>query len=623
MTAPAHPVRAGASRAFALTILRGLDRVLEALVVACIAGIFLDVVAGVVSRYVFNASFIWTEELGQQLFTYLIFLALPLALGQGRHVAVGLRFGRLSLALEPWLAFVAAAVVAHTVVMLMVSGAELMALLGGVMPALGWPTWTKNVVIPAAAAAAMVYLVVGAFDGEASPAPTLLAIAVGVASWWLVHVSGLVAIPRTSPTLVMVIAFIVTLVIGTPVAFSMLFSAFLANWGAALLPPPAVVQNMVSGSGKFLLLAIPLFLTAGHLMNAGALSKRLMDFAHALVGHLRGGLAQVNVVGSVLFGGVSGSSSADVSVDSKILVPEMVRNGYSPAFSCAITAASGVLPNIIPPSIALLLFASIAEVSVGKLFIAGIGPGLLIAGALMTTVAIMARVRNYDRSGPRKPAGEVLSALVRALPVLSLAAVIVVGLRFGVFTATESGAIAVLWALVLGMLWYREFGVRDLYRLLANCGVDAALVGLLIGAATPFAWIMIAERVPQEFIAFLLGVVTEPVLILLLLNILMLFAGTFLDLTASMLILVPLALPLMVHIGVDPVHFGLIVVVNLMIGGITPPVGLLVFVTGTITRTPIHAIFREVTPFLLAMIVALLIITYVPAVPMALVRLVY
>ncbi len=623
MTATAHPGRADASRAFALTFLRGLDRVLEALVVACIAGIFLDVLAGVVSRYVFNASFTWTEELGQQLFTYLIFLALPLALGQGRHVAVGLRFGRLAPVLEPWLAFMATAVVAHTLVMLMVSGADLMALLGGVMPALGWPTWTKNVVIPAAAATAMVYLVVGGFAGGESPVRTILAIAVGVASWWLVHVSGLVAIPRTSPTLIMVIAFIVTLVIGTPVAFSMLFSAFLANWGAALLPPPAVVQNMVSGSGKFLLLAIPLFLTAGHLMNAGSLSKRLMDFAHALVGHLRGGLAQVNVVGSVLFGGVSGSSSADVSVDSKILVPEMVRNGYSPAFSCAITAASGVLPNIIPPSIALLLFASIAEVSVGKLFIAGIGPGLLIAFALMTTVAIMARVRNYGRSGPRKPAGEVLLALVRALPVLSLAAVIVVGLRFGVFTATESGAIAVLWALVLGMAWYREFGVRDLYRLLAHCGVDAALVGLLIGAATPFAWIMIAERVPQEFIAFLLGVVTDPVAILLLLNIVMLFAGTFLDLTASMLILVPLVLPLMVHIGVDPVHFGLIVVVNLMMGGITPPVGLLVFVTGTITRTPVHAIFREVTPFFIALIVALLVITYVPAVPMALVRLVY
>jgi tripartite ATP-independent transporter DctM subunit len=301
----------------------------------------------------------------------------------------------------------------------------------------------------------------------------------------------------------------------------------------------------------------------------------------------------------------------------------MVRNGYSPAFSCAITAASGVLPNIIPPSIALLLFASIAEVSVGQLFVAGIGSGLMLAFALMVTVAIMARVRGYVQSGPRKPADKVLTALVRAIPVLSLAVFIVAGLRFGIVTATESGVIAVVWALVLGMVWYREFGLKDLYILLANCGVDAALVGLLIGVATPFAWVMTAERIPQEFIAFMLGIVTDPTAILLLLNILMLFAGTFLDLTASMLILIPVFLPLMTTIGVDPVHFGLIMVVNLMIGGITPPVGLLVFVTGTITKTPINAIFREVTPFLVAMIVALMIITYVPAVSITLVRLIY
>ncbi|MEO7243366.1 MAG: TRAP transporter large permease subunit [Variovorax sp.] len=600
-----------------------LDRLLEALVVACIAGIFIDVTAGVVSRYLFNASFTWTEELGQQLFTYLIFLALPLALRQGRHVSVGLLEGRLGARGRSVVEFLVIAVVAHTVTMLMVSGTELMVLLGGTSPALGWPTWTKTLVIPVASAAALAYLLLGAVATKESPVPTLLAIAAGAAAWWLVFVSGMVAIPTTSPTLVMFVAFIVTLALGVPIAFAMLFSAFLANWGAALLPPPAVVQNMVTGSGKFLLLAIPLFLTAGHLMNAGLLSKRLMDFAHALVGHFRGGLAQVNVVASLLFGGVSGSSSADVSVDSKVLVPEMVRNGYSPAFSCAITAASGVLPNIIPPAIALLLFASIAEVSVGRLFVAGIGPGLLIALSLMITVAVMARIRGYGRSGPRKTAYEMFHAGVKAAPVLSLAVMIIAGLRFGIVTATESGVIAVIWALVLGMFWYREFGFKELYRLLADCGVEAALVGLLIGAATPFAWIMTAERVPQHFISFMLGVVENPIVVLLVLNALMLFAGTFLDLTASMLILVPLALPLMVHIGVDPIHFGLIVVVNLMIGGITPPVGLLVFVTGTITKTPIGAIFREVTPFLVAMVAALLIITYVPAVSMALVHLIF
>jgi tripartite ATP-independent transporter DctM subunit len=240
-------------------------------------------------------------------------------------------------------------------------------------------------------------MVLGALADRREGWAKLVAIACGVASWWLVHRSGLVAIPRTSPTLVMMVAFFVTLFMGVPVAFSMLFSTFLANWGAHLLPPPAVVQNMVSGSGKFLLLAIPLFLTAGHLMNAGSLARRIMDLAFALVGHMRGGLAQVNVVNSLLMSGVSGSSSADVAVDSKILVPQMVRNGYSAAFSCAITAASGILPNVIPPSIALLLFASVADVSVGQLFVAGIGPGLLVGAALMITVAIMSHVRGAGR----------------------------------------------------------------------------------------------------------------------------------------------------------------------------------------------------------------------------------
>jgi tripartite ATP-independent transporter DctM subunit len=623
MTPRTSVVVAARLRAHAATILAGLDKALEALVVVCLAGIFFDVLAGVVSRYAFNASFVWTEELGQLLFIYLIFLTLPLALRQGRHVAVGVLASRLGPAPRAVLDFLVSAVVAHTVVMLMVSGVDLVRLLGGTSPGLGWPTWVKNGVIPASCVAALVYLVCGEMAVRASLLLRLGACATGVASWWLVQVSEWMAIPQTSPSLVMAIAFFVTLAMGVPVAFSMLFSAFLANWGAALLPPPAVVQNLVTGSGKFLLLAIPLFLTAGHLMNAGALTQRLMNLAHALVGHLRGGLAQVNVMASVLFGGVSGSSSADVSVDSKILVPEMVKHGYSPAFSCAITAASGVLPNIIPPSIAMLLFASIAEVSVGRLFVAGIGAGLLIAFFLMVTVSIMAQARGYGRAGPRQPLIAIGSAFLSAVPVLSLAIMIVAGLRFGIVTATESGVIAVLWALILGQYWYRAFGWRDLYRLMASCGIDAGLVGLLIGAATPFAWIMTAERIPQELIERLLSVISSPAGILLLLNALMLIAGTFLDLTASMLILIPLFMPLMIQIGVDPVHFGIIVVVNLMLGGITPPVGLLVFVAGTITNTPVNAIFREVWPFLLAMIAALLVITYVQDVPMTLVRALY
>jgi tripartite ATP-independent transporter DctM subunit len=623
MTAGASSEAAPPLAGVAALVLQGLRYALEALVVLCLVLIFADVLAGVISRYVFNRSFSWTEELGQWLFIYLIFLAVPLASLQGRHVSVGILINRLGERGQTALAFVIEVVVAHTIVMLMVSGAELMQLLGGRSPALNWPTWTKTIVIPAACAVALAALALGGLAGPRRRFLPVLAILVGAATWWLIHESGWVALPRTSPTLVMAIAFAVTMAIGVPVAFAMLFAALLANWGADMLPPPAVVQNIVTGSGKFLLLAIPLFLAAGHLMNAGPLTERLMAFAHALVGHLRGGLAQVNVMASFLFGGISGSSSADVSIGAKVLVPQMVKHGYSPAFSCAITAASGVLPNIVPPAIALLLFASVADVSVGQLFVAGIGAGLIIAASLMVAVSIMARVRGYGRHAVRAPVREVGRTFVRALPALTLAAFIIIGLRFGVVTATESGVIAVLWALLLGQFWYRSFGVGDLYRLLANAAVDAALVGLLIGVAAPFAWIMIAEQVPQRLIHDILGLVGGPTGLMLLLVVLLLLAGTVLDLTASLLIVVPLFLPMMVAAGVDPVHFGIIVVVSLMIGGITPPVGLLVFVACSITRTPTGPVFREVTPFFLALVVAMLMIAFIPAIPMTLVRWLY
>jgi tripartite ATP-independent transporter DctM subunit len=399
-----------------------------------------------------------------------------------------------------------------------------------------------------------------------------------------------------------------------------MFAVFLATWGADLLPVAAVVQNMVAGGSKFILLAIPFFLAAGYLMNSGGITSRLIDMADGLVGHLRGGLAQVNVFHSALLGGISGSSAADAASTTKMMVPEMIKRGYTPAFACAVTASGSILPNIIPPSVAFLVYASVADASVAQLFIGGIGPGILLTIFLMATVQAMAKRRGFEPARRRAPLSRMLRTTVNALPSLGLAVVILVGLRAGIVTATESAAVAVVWAFILGKWLYREYTWRTFYQDMADSAVDSALVGLLIAVSVPFAWVLIAEQVPQQFVTWTKDVVQSPVLILLVINLLLLVLGCFLELAAAILIVVPLFLPLIKAAGIDPIHFGVIVVVNLMIGTLTPPFGILVFICASIQRIPASAIFRETTPFLLASLAALALITAIPEISIGLWR---
>ena len=599
-------------------VLDRLDAVTGAAAVFFLLVIVLDVSAGVVSRYVFNSSFSWTEEVGRWGFTYLIFLGVALAHRRRDHLSIGVAQAVVPARWLPAIDFVIDVVVIFTTTYLMFAAQDLMDLVGGMNVMLRLPNWTKFAVIPASCAIALVYLALRPLEEGRSLLYALASLALGVGLYVLID-QGVIGFPKASPSLYMAAAFFTTLFLGVPIAFSMLFSAFIANVGGDLLPPPAVVQNLANGAARFLLLAIPLFMVAAHLMNIGGLSTRLIDFARELVGNARGGLAQVNVLTSVMFGGISGSSGADAALDSKLIVPQMVRNGYSPAFSCAITASSAVLPNIIPPSIAMLVFASIAEVSVIKLFISGILPGLILAALFMTTVYVISRRRNYGRTGTPVSLAGVAGGFLRAAPVLALAALIVGGIRFGVFTPTEAGAAAVAYALVLGLVVYRAYGFGDLYRQAIEMAREAAGIGFLIGVAAPMAYVLIAERMPQAVVATVVSWVTSPDAILLAIVALGTVAGMFIDLTASMLIMVPLLFPLIVQVGIDPIHFGLVLVVTLMMGGITPPVGILVFIPAAITRTPVGAIFREAMPFIATMFAAIILFTLVPAIPLALV----
>lgn len=597
-----------------------LDALLSHLGAVWLLAIILVVLAGVISRYAFNASFSWTEEGGLWLFTFLIFSVLPVATHRSKHIAIPMLRDMLPDAGQTVVRFLAALAITYTIIRLLSAGIAITGMTSGTSITLGLPSWWQYAVIPISAALLLLYQLLDALQEARSRWSALAAFALAALIWLLADVLDLTDIRSSSPTLLLAISFVVTLALGVPVAYCMLFAAFVASDAGDLLPPAAVVHNVVVGSSKFVLLAIPLFIAAAQVMNAGGLTVRLISLARALVGHLRGGLAQVNVLTSVFFGFDSGSSTADASLLAKMTVPEMVRNGYPAPFCCAVIAASAVLPNVIPPSIAMLLFASIANVSVGKLFLAGILPGLLIAALLMVTVYATARRHGYGHATPRPPWRMVLPPLLQAIPALFLSVLIIGGIRFGVVTATEAGVVAVVYALAVGVFYYRDLKLGDVWIGLREASVDSAMVGFMIGVAAPFAWVLISGRVPQQFLQVMLGHVSEGWAILLFLNVLMLIAGAFLDLTAIMLIVVPLSLPLVLQLGIDPVHFGIIVVVNLMLGGLTPPYGLLVFIPSAITRTPVQATFRAVMPMFLVLVLGLALITYVPGISLAFVR---
>ena len=604
----------------ALAIRLWFDTWLSHLGAIWLSAIILVVMSGVISRYAFNASFSWTEEGGLWLFTWLIFTVLPIATHRSKNIAIPIVRDLLPPGGQTVVRFLAVAAVTYTIIRLLTAGTAIASMTSGTSITLNLPSWWQYAAIPASATLLLVYQLLDALHHAEARRNAIAAIAVAVLAWLLMDVWQVTDIQSGSPTLLLAIAFVVTLALGVPVAYCMLFAAFIASDAGDLLPPAAVVHNVVVGSSKFVLLAIPLFIAAAQAMNAGGLTVRLIGLARALVGHLRGGLAQVNVLTSVFFGFDSGSSTADASLLAKMMVPEMKRNGYPAPFCCAVIASSAILPNVIPPSIAMLLFASISDVSVGKLFLAGILPGLLIALLLMGMVYVITRYHGYGHATARPTWRNVARPLGQAVPALLLSVLIIGGIRFGFVTATEAGVVAVVYALAIGVFFYRDLGLPQVWRGLRESSIDSAMVGFLISVAAPFAWVLISGRVPQQFLKLMLGHVSQGWAILLVLNVIMLIAGAFLDLTAIMLIVVPLSLPLILQLGVDPVHFGIIVVINLMMGGLTPPYGLLVFIPSAITGTSVQATFRAAMPFFFVLIFGLALITYVPAISLVFVH---
>ncbi|MCC3144972.1 TRAP transporter large permease [Halanaerobium sp. Z-7514] len=405
---------------------------------------------------------------------------------------------------------------------------------------------------------------------------------------------------------------------GIPIAFA-LFAAAISYFAFINvgMPVDLVLQRFISATASFPLLAIPFFIMAGTIMNYSGISSKLMQMADVLTGHMTGGLAQVNIVLSTLMGGISGSANADAAMQCKILVPEMEKRGYDKAFSTAITAASSAIAPVIPPGINLIIYALIANVSVGKMFIAGYTPAIIMAATLMFTVAVISNKRGYKPSREKKASlKEILIQVKESVWALFLPFGIILGLRFGMFTPTEAGAIAVLFTTLVGLFVYKELELKHFPIILKDTVYGTSTVMFIIVAASVFGYYMSWEMIPQAISAFMLGATESRVLMLLLINVLFLIVGMFLEGGAALIILAPLLVPVVTGLGVDPIHFGVIAIVNIMIGGITPPFGSMMFTSCSITGVAINDFVREVIPFIMALIAALLVVTYLPAIVM-------
>lgn len=410
-----------------------------------------------------------------------------------------------------------------------------------------------------------------------------------------------------------ILIFIGCLFIGIPIAFSLglgtIFFLFATD-----TPFEVLAQQLYIASASFPLMAIPFFLFAGELMDRTGITLRLIKVLILLVGRMHGGLGQVMILAGTILAGLSGSGAADTAALAKIMIPGMVKEGYKPEFGAALAAAVGVLGPIIPPSIAMIVYGSMMNVSVGALFVAGIIPGLLIGAFLMITTYILARRHNIPLAAEPFSWRELLTGLKDASLAILMPVIIIWGIRGGVFTPTEGGAVACAYAILLGCVVYRTLSVKSLLQALLSSGVTAGSIMLIVAVANPFGWLLAANHIPQMVSESIMALTSNKILVLLLINILLLFMGMFMETIATILLLAPILAPIAVGLGVAPIHFALIMIVNLCIGLLTPPVGLNLFVSASCANVTLEKMMPIAMPFLLVEFVALAFITYCPSV---------
>jgi tripartite ATP-independent transporter DctM subunit len=412
-----------------------------------------------------------------------------------------------------------------------------------------------------------------------------------------------------NPLSIMIVLLLLLLAIKVPVAIAMGFSTLIylliTNASLSLIP-----QYLIINLNSFTLLAIPFFLLTGELMNRAGISERIFNFTGVLIGHIRGGLAHVNVVANMIMAGMSGVGTSDAAMTSRVLVPIMEKQGYSRPYAAALTAASATIGPIIPPSVPMVLLASICELSVGRLFLGGIIPGFLMGGGLMVIIALQSRKYNFPKS-ERATFPQIVDAVKKAFLPLLTPVIILGGMLSGFFTPTEAAVVAVMYSLLLGFVIYRTLHWVDLLDSLLVTAKISARILYIVALASVFGWVLTTEQVTNSLSHYMVKTVSSPYLILLYLNLLLLFLGCFINLTPLVIICAPIFFPLIKQFGIDPIHFGVVMILNLMIGQLTPPVGLLLFVVMGVTNVKLKDVLKPLMPFIFVLFIVLMLITYI------------
>ncbi len=404
--------------------------------------------------------------------------------------------------------------------------------------------------------------------------------------------------------------FIGGLIMGLPVAVTLGVSSF-CYLIAADIPLVVMPQKMYAGIDVFVLLCIPGFILAGNLMNNGGITERIIRFANALVGWVRGGLGLTNVAASMLFGGISGTAVADSASIGGVMIPGMKKAGYPAAFSAAVTAASSTVGPIIPPSVPMIIVGALSGISVGQMFLAGAVPGILLGIAMLITTYLIASRRNFPRQS-WQGVREVTRSFFGAFWALIMSFLIIVGMISGLMTPTETAVIACIYATIVGALFYRELPLKAIPKIVVDSAVSSAAILVLVGFANVFGWILVSERIPQMIASAVLTITENKYLVILLINLLLLFVGMFMETIAALIILFVPLLTLAQGVGIDPLHFATFAVLNLMIGLTTPPVGVCLFVCANIAQLPLSAVVRAIVPYLVTNIIVLLLVSYIP-----------
>lgn len=409
----------------------------------------------------------------------------------------------------------------------------------------------------------------------------------------------------------LLVSFIILLVLGVPMAFCVGFSSLLAIVLTSSLPPIVIVQKIFSQLNSFSLMAIPLFVLTGQLMNRGGITRRIVNFSRIFFTRIPGGFSHANVLTSMLFAGVSGSASADTAGVGSILIPAMKDDGYEEDWAIGITAASSTIGPIIPPSVVMIIYGSITHLSIGRLFLAGIIPGILVGVSLLVTGYLLALKRGRKQSDFTISRGEIWIAFVESWPTLLAPIIIIVGITGGIFTPTEAGVVAALYASVLGVI-YREINLESYITALWETAKSTSVILFILGCSATFGWILAINKVPTAIVEFLTSFSNSPSIIMILVILIMLLVGLFMDGIAAILIFIPVLFPLANLVGFDPYHFALVIIISIEIGGITPPVGMLLYIACSVSKVPITATMPLIWVFVFAMSVVLLLVAFIP-----------